>query len=206
VRFCIRFLQDNLVAKAQSFRWGVVPDSGVTGNSCGAALRVSTIDVFRGVVLAAMLAAPARPAPVTLVGKPAPDFALKSSAGGNLRLSEFRGQVVLINFWARWAGDSRLELTALDRINTTYNRAGLVVLAVSVDEDARRARDFADGMKLGFPVLFDTTSALGRDYSIEKMPVTILVDRSGVVRYVNAGFKRGDERLYLGQIRELLRE
>jgi peroxiredoxin len=156
-----------------------------------------------GLALAAQLAAPAD---ATLVGRPAPDFALKSNAGGNLRLSEFRGQVVLINFWARWAGDSRQELPALDRINTTYNRAGLVVLGVSVDDDVRRAREFADGMKLGFPVLFDTTSGVGRDYSVDKMPMTILIDRSGVVRYVNAGFKRGDDSLYLGQIRELLRE
>lgn len=159
-----------------------------------------------GFVLSALLAGAALSANPTLLGKPAPDFVLKSMDGRNLRLSEFRGQVVLVNFWARWAGDSRQELAALDRINTTYNRAGLVVLGVSVDEDVPRAREFADGMKLGFPILFDTTSDIGRDYLIEKMPMTILVDRTGVVRYVNAGFKRGDDRTYLDQIRELLRE
>ena len=142
----------------------------------------------------------------TLVGKDAPDFVLKSEDGRNLRLSEFRGQVVLVNFWARWASDSREEIPALDRINTTYNRAGLVVLGVSVDEDSRRAREFADAMKVGYPILFDTSSDIGRDYLLQKMPVTILVDRSGVVRYSNVGFKRGDERTYLDQIRELLRE
>jgi peroxiredoxin len=142
----------------------------------------------------------------SLVGKPAPDFVLRSLEGHNLRLSEYRGQVVLINFWARWAGDSRQELPTLERINSTYGRVGLVVLGVSVDEDERRAREFALGMKLGFPILFDTTPEIGRDYFIEKMPMTILVDRSGVVRYVNAGFKRGDDHAYLDQIRELLRE
>src|SRR5258708_5611804 len=71
----------------------------------------------------------------SLVGKNAPDFVLKAMDGRNLRMSEFRGQVVLVNFWARWAGDSRQEMPALDRINTTYSRAGLVVLGVSVDED-----------------------------------------------------------------------
>jgi peroxiredoxin len=198
----MRLIQGKLVAKAQSFRWGVGPDGGVTGGARGEARRVSRI-LLCGLVLAAQLALAAD---ATLLGKPAPDFALKSNGGGNLRLSEFRGQVVLINFWARWAGDSRQELAALDRINTTYNRAGLVVLGVSVDDDVRHAREFADGMKLGFPVLFDTTSGVGRDYSVDKMPMTILIDRSGVVRYVNAGFKRGDDSLYLGQIRELLRE
>src|SRR5271168_408142 len=150
-----------------------------------------------GVVLAA--------AP-TMVGKEAPDFALRGLDGRNLRLSEYRGQVVLVNFWARWAGDSRQEMPALDRINTTYQRAGLVVLGVSVDEDLSRAREFAGAMKVSYPILFDTGADIGRDYLLQKMPMTILVDRAGVVRYSNVGFKRGDERAYLDQIRELLRE
>jgi peroxiredoxin len=153
-----------------------------------------------------LLSAAALPAIPTLVGREAPDFVLRSMDGKNRRLSEFRGQVVLVNFWARWAGDSRQEMAALDRINTTYSRAGLVVLGVSVDEDSRRAREFADAMKVGYPILFDTTPDIGRNYLLRKMPMTILVDRSGVVRYSNAGFKSGDDRAYLDEIRELLRE
>jgi peroxiredoxin len=160
----------------------------------GAALTVSS------------LIASSRAAAPTLVGKEAPDFVLKGLDGRNLRMSEFRGQVVLVNFWARWAGDSRQEMPALDRINTTYSRAGLVVLGVSVDEDLGRAREFARAMKVSYPLLFDTGSSIGRDYLLEKMPMTILVDRAGVVRYSNVGFKRGDERAYLDHIRELLRE
>jgi peroxiredoxin len=156
--------------------------------------------------MSALLAAASLSAVPTIVGKEAPDFALRSMDGKNRRLSEFRGQVVLVNFWARWAGDSRQEMPALDRINTTYNRAGLVVLGVSVDEDWRRAREFAGAMKVGYPILFDTTPDIGRNYLLRKMPMTILVDRSGVVRYSNAGFKSGDELAYLDQIRELLRE
>lgn len=151
----------------------------------------------------AMASSAAAPA---LIGKEAPDFTLKAHDGRNLRLSEFRGQVVLLNFWARWAGDSREEMPVLDRINTTYQRAGLVVLGVSVDEDERRASEFAGAMKLSYPILFDTGSAIGRDYSIQKMPLTVLVDRAGVVRYTTVGFKSGDERAYLDHIRELLRE
>jgi peroxiredoxin len=156
--------------------------------------------------MGALLAAASLSAVPTLVGKPAPDFALRSLDGKNRRLSEFRGQVVLINFWARWASDSRQQMPALDRINTTYNRAGLVVLGVSVDEDWRRAREFADAMKVGYPILFDTTPDVGRNYMLRKMPMTILVDRSGVVRYSSDGFKSGDELAYLDEIRELLRE
>jgi peroxiredoxin len=152
------------------------------------------------------LVATSSAAPPSLVGKDAPDFVLKSLDGRNLRMSEFRGQVVLVNFWARWAGDSRQEMPALDRINTTYNRAGLVVLGVSVDEDLKRAREFADAMHVSYPILFDTGSDIGRDYLLERMPMTVLVDRAGVVRYSSIGFKRGDERAFLDHIRELLRE
>ena len=142
----------------------------------------------------------------TLVGKEAPDFALKGMDGKNLRMSEYRGQVVLVNFWARWAGDSRQEMAALDRINTTYQRAGLVVIGISIDEDVQRARQFASAMKVSYPILFDTGSDIGRDYMLQKMPVTVLVDRAGIVRFASVGFKRGGERAYLDQIRELLRE
>jgi peroxiredoxin len=157
-------------------------------------------------ILSAALAAPSLAAVPTIVGKNAPDFVLRGMDGRNLRLSEFRGQVVLVNFWARWAGDSRQEMAALDRINTTYQRAGLVVLGVSVDEDLRRAREFATAMGVSYPILFDTGADIGKDYLLQKMPVTILVDRAGVVRYSSVGFKPGDERAYLDKIRQLLRE
>ena len=159
-----------------------------------------------GLILSAILATTSTGAAPTLLGKDAPDFVLKATDGRNLRMSEFRGQVVMVNFWARWAGDSRQEMPALDRINTTYSRAGLVVLGVSVDEDLDRAREFAAAMKVSYPMMFDTGSNIGRDYLLQKMPMTILVDRAGVVRYTNVGFKRGDERAYLDHIRELLRE
>jgi peroxiredoxin len=159
-----------------------------------------------GLIISAALAVSSMAAAPTLLGKDAPDFVLKSMDGKNLRISEFRGQVVLVNFWARWAGDSRQEMPALDRINTTYNRAGLVVLGVSVDEDLNRAREFASAMKVSYPIMFDTGSEISRDYLLQKMPMTVLVDRAGVVRYANVGFKRGDERAYLDHIRELLRE
>jgi len=169
-------------------------------------LPAGTLILGTLMMLASSLFAPARALAPTLVGKDAPDFVLKGMDGKNLRMSEFRGQVVLVNFWVRWAGDSRQEMPALDRINTTYSRAGLVVLGISIDEDLVRAREFAGAMKVSYPILFDTGADIGRDYLLQKMPVTMLVDRAGVVRYSNVGFKRGDESAYLDHIRELLRE
>ena len=162
--------------------------------------------IVGGLVLGAAIAGASLAAAPSMVGKPAPDFVLRGLDGRNLRLSEYRGQVVLVNFWSRSDGNSRQQMPALDRINITYQRAGLVVLGVSVDDDLRRSREFATAMRLSYPILFDTGSEIGKDYLLQKMPVTILVDRAGVVRYSVVGYKPGDERVYLDQIRELLRE
>jgi peroxiredoxin len=163
--------------------------------------------LFAGcLILSAAMAASSNAAVPSIVGKDAPDFVLRGLDGRNLRLSEFRGQVVLVNFWTRSDGDSRQQMPALDRINITYQRAGLVVLGVSVDDDLRRSKEFAATMGVSYPILFDTGSQIGKDYFLQKMPMTILVDRAGVVRYSAVGFKSGDERVYLDQIRELLRE
>ena len=159
-----------------------------------------------GLILIAAMSAASNAAAPSIVGKDAPDFVLRGLDGRNLRLSEFRGQVVLVNFWTRSDGNSRQQMPALDRINITYQRAGLVVLGVSVDDDLRRSKEFATAMGVSYPILFDTGSQVGKDYFLQKVPMTILVDRAGVVRYSAVGFKRGDERVYLDKIRELLRE
>jgi peroxiredoxin len=162
--------------------------------------------LLTGVILTCALCATGSAAPPSLLGKEAPDFALRAMDGHNVRLSEYRGEVVLVNFWARWEGDSRQQMQALDHINVTYQRAGLVVIGISVDEDQRRAREFATSMAVSYPILFDTGATIGKDYLLQKMPVTLLIDRSGVVRYSVVGYKRGDEQAYLEQIRALLRE
>ena len=112
-----------------------------------------------------------------------------------------------MNFWARWAGDTRREMPALDKINTTYERAGLVVLGVSIDEDLRRAQEFADSMKVSYPVMFDTGSEIGRDYQLaENAHDAFWSIAREWCAISHVGFKRGDDRMYLEQIRELLRE
>ena len=139
-------------------------------------------------------------------GQKAPDFALKSSTGENLRLSEFRGDVVMINFWATWCGPCRQEMPLLDELYNRYQRVGFNLLGVNIDDDSRRAMQMAEELGIDFPVLFDATKEVSRLYEVEAMPVTVLVDREGTVRYVHHGYKPGYEDKYLDQIRSLLRE
>ncbi len=141
-----------------------------------------------------------------LSGLPAPDFALKSSTGENLRLSEFRGDVVMINFWATWCGPCRQEMPLLDQLYTRYERVGFSLLGVNIDDDPARAMDMIRELGVSFPVLFDARKEVSQLYGVDAMPVTVLVDREGTVRYVHKGYKPGYEDLYLDQIRSLLRE
>ena len=141
-----------------------------------------------------------------LEGQLAPDFALKSSTGENLRLSEYRGNVVMINFWATWCGPCRQEMPLLDELYVRYKRVGFSLLGVNIDDDSRRAMQMIEELGVSFPVLFDARKEVSRLYEVEAMPVTVLVDRAGNVRYVHHGYKPGYEDKYLDQIRSLLRE
>jgi peroxiredoxin len=142
----------------------------------------------------------------SLEGQVAPDFALKSSTGDNLRLSEYRGDVVMINFWATWCGPCRQEMPLLDELYNRYNRVGFNLLGVNIDDDSRRAMQMVEELGVNFPVLFDARKEVSKLYEVEAMPVTVIVDRTGTVRYVHHGYKPGYEEKYLDQIRSLLRE
>jgi peroxiredoxin len=141
-----------------------------------------------------------------LTGQLAPDFALKSSDGSNLRLSEYRGDVVMINFWATWCGPCRQEMPLLDELYTRYNRVGFSLLGVNIDDDSRKAMDMASELGVSFPVLFDARKEVSKLYQVDAMPVTVIVDREGTVRHVHQGYQPGYEQKYLEQIRSLLRE
>jgi peroxiredoxin len=141
-----------------------------------------------------------------LTGQSAPDFALKSSSGENLRLSEYRGDVVMVNFWATWCGPCRQEMPLLDQLYTRYQRVGFSLLGVNIDDDSSKAMNMVSELGVSFPVLFDARKDVSRLYEVEAMPVTVLIDREGMVRYVHHGYEPGIEEKYLDQIRSLLRE
>ena len=141
-----------------------------------------------------------------LEGRLAPDFALKSSTGENLRLSEYRGDVVMLNFWATWCGPCRQEMPLLDELYKRYERVGFNLLGVNIDDDSRRAMQMIEELGVNFPVLFYSRKDVSKLYEVEAMPVTVLIDREGNVRYVHHGYKPGYEDKYLDQIRSLLRE
>lgn len=145
-------------------------------------------------------------APHVLIGQPAPDFTLHAAVGANVRLGEHRGEVVVLSFWNGGCGACRPQLAALDRSLATYASAGLAVYGVGVDDDPVRAFSFARRAKLGFPMLLDPQKSVGRAYDVDNLPMTVLIDRGGTVRYVLRDYSVESEQLYLRQLRALLNE
>jgi peroxiredoxin len=153
------------------------------------------------VLAAALVSGPARAA--TVVGDLAPDFALPAVAGGNVRLSEHRGEVVLLAFWSSGCSICATQLDTLGSLQTTYRSAGLVTLAVSVDDDMNRALRYANAHPARFPLLLDRHKDVSRAYRIDRLPTMVLIDRRGRVRYLVADYRRTDNS-YVAQVRELL--
>lgn len=137
---------------------------------------------------------------------PAPDFTLKNESGDNVRLAEQRGKVVMLNFWASWCGPCRQEMPLLDEMHKRYSKVGFVLYGVNVEQDTTAAKKLLKDLGVSLPVLYDPDSKVSKLYSVSAMPTTVMIDKNGEVRYVNRGYKAGDEDKYRNQIRELIRE
>ncbi len=141
-----------------------------------------------------------------LIAHAAPDFALRAFRGDNVRLSEHRGEVVLLSFWSSRCGTCGAQLAALNRTYLTYRSAGLQVYGISVQAGERDARDFAGARRVDFPLLFDPEEQVSRSYEVDTLPMVVLLDRSGTIRDVQRDFAARDQALFLQQLRGLLNE
>lgn len=158
-----------------------------------------------GALVAAVLVAFAA-GPYALLGQEAPDFALHAVSGNNVRLSEHRGEVVVLSFWGSHCGQCRMQLDALQRSFKTYHSAGLQVFGIDVDDDQTGAVEYARTQTLGFPLLLDPQKTVARTYLVDNLPMTVLIDRSGAVRQVHRDFSAKFEPVFLQQLRVLLNE
>lgn len=136
----------------------------------------------------------------------APDFALRAIGGGNIRLSEYRGQVVVLSFWSSRCNPCRAQLDDLNTVYATYRPAGLQVLGIAVDDDVEASSEFAQGVSVQFPMLADPGKAVAREYAVDALPMVIVIDRGGNVRYVHREPKSRGEPIYVRELRALLDE
>lgn len=137
---------------------------------------------WKSVLVGLLLLATSGVASATELGRPAVDFRLPDLLGKPVRVSEYRGQVILLNLWATWCPPCRVEMPTMEAAYRRYRDRGFVVLAVSVDTGpASEVAAFVRGLALSFPVLLDPEGATIRSYRAPGLPLTVLIDRRGVV-------------------------
>ena len=167
------------------------------------ALRSLLVKILCVVAVAAIIGSAAHAGEMK---QPAPDFTLKNNSGKNIKLSELRGQVVLLNFWATWCGPCRQEMPLLGKIHEKYKGIGFTVLAVNVEEDSKPAISMINKTNIKLPVLFDNENKVSKLYKVSAMPTTVIIDRDGNMRYLHEGYKPGDEEKYKEWVKKLLQE
>ncbi|APR67536.1 TlpA family protein disulfide reductase [Thalassolituus oleivorans] len=139
--------------------------------------------------------------------QPAPAFTLPKLVGeGTYSLSQFRGQVVYLDFWASWCGPCRKSLPLLNNLRGELHQQGFEVLAVNLDEDKASGLDFLKEVPVSYPTLHDANGTTPNAYGLRGMPTSYLIDRNGIMRAVHMGFKPSDMTEIRAQVVQLLNE
>ena len=137
-------------------------------------------------------------------GSPASDFDLPTLDGKRLTLGSLGGQVVLLDFWASWCAPCKQELPELEKLQRLYAGKGVVIVAISIDEERANAAAMAKRLGLTLAVALDPEGKVAARYEPSTMPTSFVVDRRGVVRFVHAGYRPGDLSKIKAELDQLL--
>lgn len=136
--------------------------------------------------------------------RPAPDFTLNDANGSKVRLTDWRGKVVILNFWATWCGPCKVEIPWFTEFQKTYQAQGFTVLGVSMDEDGWRVvKPYMAAERINYPVLLGNEEVNMLYGGIEALPTTLVIGRDGKVAYLHAGLISRSE--YQKEITQLLK-
>jgi peroxiredoxin len=126
------------------------------------------------------------------IGASAPELRKPDLAGRDVSLADYRGRVVLIDFWATWCGPCHLQQRILEPLYQEYRGRGAEFLAVSLGEDAATVKEFVDQKPFTYPVLLDPSDELSLRLGIQALPTLMIVDKEGRVAYFEAGVADAD--------------
>lgn len=188
------------VLRSRGLVWGIATVAGILGvlllgfvlGKWMTGSDSEVVELPRQAATAAVVAAPqaaAASAPLVSLtaGQAAPDFALQTPDGQTVHLSDFKGQPVLLNFWATWCGPCAIEMPALEQVYRKYQDQGLVVLGINQGEAGERVTQYLRNNNLSFPSVLDTETSIARQYRVTGYPTTWLVDADGTLRQVRRG-------------------
>ncbi|MCK5717028.1 MAG: TlpA family protein disulfide reductase [Thiomargarita sp.] len=137
--------------------------------------------------------------------KPAPDFTL-SGTQTSITLKQFKGKVVLLDFWASWCGPCRQSFPWMNAMQKKYQSQGFEVLAINLDKERSLADAFLKKLPANFTIAFDPKGTVATQYQLQGMPISFMIDKKGVIRKRHIGFHKKKVRVYEAGIRKLLKE
>ncbi len=137
---------------------------------------------------------------------PAADFTVKSLSGKNIKLSEQRGRVVILNFWATWCTPCKKELPYFNDLYQKYRGVGLQVLGVNIDKGTSEVKRMSQDFNLAFPILLDPKGKISDLYLVRSMPTTYVIGKDGMVHHIHWGFGPDEPARYEKEIRALLKQ
>ena len=139
------------------------------------------------------------------VGDRAPDFAAPALDGkGTVSLEQYRGKVVYLDFWASWCAPCLKAIPEIEAMRKELASDGFQVVAVNLDTSTKKALRFLAKNPIGYPSASDPKGRLPKQFGVDTMPTSYLIDGEGVIRYVHRGFQRGDGTKLRAEIRKLL--
>jgi len=146
-------------------------------------------------------------APRNEINTAALDFTGKTADGKVVKLSDFKGKVVLLDFWASWCGPCKEEFPFLVKLHDKLKKKNFTVLAVNVDIELEKMQNFLSKQKAqpAFPIVFDQQGALPRLYDVEGMPTTVLIDQKGIIRYRHTGFTKVEKKKIVEEVVALMK-
>jgi cytochrome c biogenesis protein CcmG, thiol:disulfide interchange protein DsbE len=158
--------------------------------------------LLRTLMLAATLAVPA----ITIAdaSKPAADFNLPGLKQPTVKLSDYKGKTVLLDFWASWCGPCRKSFPWMNQMQEKYGKDGLEVIAINVDEKRADADKFLVENPGKFTIAFDSKGSTPTAYNAQNMPTSILIDAKGNISYVHVSFSEEKAAEFETRIKELL--
>jgi thiol-disulfide isomerase/thioredoxin len=145
---------------------------------------------------------PAESGPAIQIGSEAPSFKLPDLSGQSVALTQFKGKVVMLDFWATWCGPCRMTMPLMESLQKEYADS-LVLLAVNVQESPEEVRSFVRAQSLRSRVLLDEEGSIGATYGADSIPMQVLIDKKGIVRHIQIGYSPSTAAQLRRQIQEL---
>ena len=156
-------------------------------------LRLPVLIVLQGIIATAMIIA-FSPATVAAQTVKAPQFKLRDVNGRTVRLSDYKGKVVLVNFWATWCPPCRAEMPDLVRLQRDHGKEGLQIIGITYPPERKtRVRRFARSLKVNYPIILGTREIKARFSSEETLPLTVVINRDGTVKDIISGILLQEE-------------